>query len=73
MEHQEEGVQVPYESLSVEVLNAIIEEFVLQEGTDYGAECSLSDKVEQVRKQLVSGKAVIVFDANTETCFITRN
>jgi uncharacterized protein YheU (UPF0270 family) len=39
-------IEVPYGELSAELLNAVIESFVLREGTDYGErEFSLEDKV----------------------------
>ncbi len=74
----ESGLIVPFTSLSPDVLRGIIEEFVLQEGTDYGgagfedsqSEMSLEHKVEQVRRQLVSGKARLVYDMATESCSI---
>jgi uncharacterized protein YheU (UPF0270 family) len=46
----------------------VIESFVLREGTDYGErECSLEQKVEQVRAQLERGQARILFDPDTNT------
>ena len=62
---------IPAEQLSADALQGVIEEFITREGTDYGAmEWSLADKVQQVRAQLRSGAAQIVFDANSETCSI---
>ena len=50
---------------------AIIEEFVLREGTDYGqGEYSLEEKVADVERQLERGVARIVFDPKSETCDI---
>ena len=64
-------MEIPFNRLSPEVLKGIIEEFVLREGTDYGnASYSLADKVEHVRGQLEKGKAVVVFDPESETCNI---
>lgn len=67
-----EGViVVPYERLSQEALEAIIEEFVSREGTDYGDyQHSLADKVTQVLKQIKQGKAVVLFDPDTQNCHI---
>lgn len=60
---------VPHRQLSAEALRGVIEEFVTREGTDYGGVCvSLSVKVEQVRSQLDSGQAVLVYDAETRSC-----
>ncbi len=67
-----EGViAIPYERLSDDVLAAIIEEFVSREGTDYGDYShSLADKVEQVLKQVKQGKAVVLFDPDSQSCHI---
>lgn len=61
-------IEVPIEKLSAEIVDALIEEFVLREGTDYGAqEISLEKKKEQVRKQLAKEDIKIVFDFETAT------
>lgn len=53
---------IPLEQLSNETLSAIIENFILREGTEYGAEdVSQQTKIEQVKKQLVQGSAVLVY------------
>jgi uncharacterized protein YheU (UPF0270 family) len=63
---------IPYQELSVDALQALIEEFVTRSGTDYGnSEASLTEKVEQVQRQLQKGEAVIVYDAAMESCNIT--
>ena len=61
---------IPHTSLREDVLRAVVEEFVSREGTDYGYEASLSSKISAVVKQLESGKAVVVFDVESETCDI---
>jgi uncharacterized protein YheU (UPF0270 family) len=49
----------------------VIESFVLREGTDYGErECSLEQKVAQVRAQLERGQARILFDPESSTVTI---
>ncbi|MBA6342435.1 YheU family protein [Colwellia sp. MB02u-10] len=59
---------IPLEQLSTETLNAIIENFVLREGTEYGSEdVSLSDKITQVRQQLTQGSALLVYSELHET------
>jgi uncharacterized protein YheU (UPF0270 family) len=64
-------MDIPYQELSSATLTAVIEEFVLREGTDYGAqEYSLNDKVAQVRKQLEIGEVKINFDAGNQSCQI---
>lgn len=56
-------IEVPREKLSPEIIDDLIEEFVLREGTDYGAvEISLEKKKEQVEKQLLKNEIKIVFD-----------
>ena len=55
---------IPYEQLSADAVQGLIEEFITREGTDYGdVEFSLSEKVEHVRAQLINKDIVIVFDA----------
>jgi uncharacterized protein YheU (UPF0270 family) len=64
-------VVVPYAELSADLLHAVIESFVLREGTDYGEkEFSLEDKVARVVTQLKKGEAKIVFDPESESITI---
>ena len=68
-------IEVPREKLSPEIIDALIEEFVLREGTDYGAvEISLEKKKEQVEKQLLKNDIKIVFDfeAGSATLMTTQ-
>ena len=66
-----EPVEVPYGELSADLLNAVIESFVLREGTDYGEkELSLEDKVARVIGQLKRGEAKIIFDPESESVTI---
>ncbi len=63
-----EPVVVPYTDLEREVLRAVIESFVLREGTDYGErEFSLDQNVGNVMRQLERGESQIVFDPSTES------
>ena len=49
----------------------MIEEFVSREGTDYGHDLTnLPDKVRQVKAQLESGAAVVVYDDDSLSCTI---
>ncbi|WP_163337883.1 YheU family protein [Desulfopila sp. IMCC35008] len=65
------AVKIPYDQLSQEALDGVIEEFVTRNGTDYGeAEIPLGTKIAQVLKQLKSKEAFIVFDHNSETTTI---
>ena len=62
-------IEIPLDRLSSDLLNAIIEEFINREGTDYGvSEVSLETKIQQVKKQISRGDIVITFDHTTETC-----
>ena len=64
-------MQIAIERLKPEILQAIIEEYVTREATDYGEHLfSLEEKVAQVRRQLERGQAQIVFDPESETCDI---
>jgi uncharacterized protein YheU (UPF0270 family) len=57
--------------LSPEALRGLLEEFVSREGTDYGhADRSLESKVADVRRQLETGEARIVFDLESESASI---
>lgn len=64
-------VVVPHTELSPETLRAVIESFVLREGTDYGElEHSLAHKVDKVARQLERREAQILFDPETESVTI---
>jgi len=65
------GILIPYDQLSPEALAGVIEEFVTRDGTDYGEkEVLLEEKTARVKRQLETGRAVIVFDPGIETCTI---
>ncbi len=64
----ESPIEVPHTALAEDLLRALIESFVLREGTDYGErELSLDDKVRRVVRLLERGDARIVFDPRTES------
>jgi uncharacterized protein YheU (UPF0270 family) len=66
-----EPIEVPHTELSAQLLQAVIESFVLREGTDYGErEFSLEDKVAKVIAQLKRGEAKIIFDPETDSVTI---
>ncbi len=68
-----ELVLVPPEELPAELLRAVIEAFVLREGTEYGErEYTLDEKVAHVEQQLRKGDARIVYDPNTQSVDIRR-
>ena len=62
---------IPWDKLSEPALEAIIDEFVLREGTEYGlSEFSLDQKKSDVKRQLERAEVQITFDLNTKTCSI---
>jgi uncharacterized protein YheU (UPF0270 family) len=64
-------MQIPHTALSPETLQNLLEEFVTREGTDYGQHVySLADKVRHVRRQIETGRAVILYDPRTATTHI---
>ena len=64
-------IRLSPDDLAPDTLRAVIESFVLREGTDYGQhETSLDDKVAQVHRQLCRRDAYVVFDPNTESVSI---
>lgn len=68
------AVKIPHDQLAPETLHGVVEDFVTRDGTDYGEiEVPLETKISQVLSQLKSGKAVIIFDQETETCNILRS
>ena len=59
---------IPYQQLAPTTLEALIEAFVLREGTDYGdSELSLADKVAAVLRQIQQGDVVICYSEQEET------
>jgi len=61
-------IRVAPDDLEPDTLRAVVESFVLREGTDYGAhEASLEAKVAQVLLQLRRGQAHITFAPATES------
>ncbi len=59
---------IPLDSLPKETVIAIIENFVLREGTEYGREdVALADKIQQVYQQLKQGTALLVYSELHET------
>lgn len=64
-------MQIPWQELEAETLTKLIEQFVLMEGTEYGEfDVSLATKVDQVRRQLKAGDAIIVWSELHESVHI---
>ena len=69
-----QAVAVPYAEMAPDLLHAVVESYVLREGTDYGErEFSLAEKVAHVISLLERGEAQIVFDPETETVSIVSS
>lgn len=67
-------IDIPMDKLSSEALDGLIEEFILREGTDYGAtEISLSTKKQQIYKQLEKEEIKVIFDWETLSPTIVLN
>lgn len=61
-------LEITADLLAPETLRALIEAFVLREGTDYGAqEIAHETKIQQVARQLHAGQVKILFEPATET------
>jgi uncharacterized protein YheU (UPF0270 family) len=62
---------IPHADIATDTLNALIEEFVTRDGTDYGdIETSTAAKVQQVMNQLERKEVFIVYSEEYETCTI---
>ncbi|OUS11315.1 hypothetical protein A9Q89_09240 [Gammaproteobacteria bacterium 53_120_T64] len=62
-------MEVPAANLAPETLRAIIESYIVREGTDYGeADYSLDNKVDQVKRQLERGEVLLMWDEVLESC-----
>jgi len=67
------AVKIPWQQLSADALDGVIEEFVTREGTEYGeVEVELETKRRQVRRQLERGEAFISFDPETGSVTLER-
>ena len=60
---------IPHTEIPADTLEALIEEFVTRDGTDYGEhEVSTTRKVQQVMDQLERQEIFIVYSELHETC-----
>ena len=70
----DEAILIPWQRLSEDALNGVIEEFITREGTDYGqTEYSLADKRGEVLGQVRDGRVVIEYAPASGTCTLRRN
>ena len=67
-------IKIPIESLDRSIIFSIIEEFVLREGTDYGAyEVNFQSKIDEIYRKLESDEYSISYDESTDSCTIIAN
>ena len=70
-DHQEEGIEVPYQDINPETLRNMIEEFVSRDGSDWGdTGGSMEDKIKQVLRQFEAGKIKVVYDLTSQSANI---
>lgn len=60
-------IRIPHQQLSSDTLNGLIEEYVTRKGTEL---IDAPRSIDQVRKLLEQGKAIITFDEDEESCNI---
>lgn len=61
-------VEIPFSEISPQALLAIVDSFILREGTDYGAhEISLEKKQNQLLSQIRKGDLRIFFDPESQS------
>lgn len=61
-------MKIPWQELSSETLDSLLEEIVTRDGTDYGAqEKTTEQKVTLARNQLKSGLAVLYWNTELES------
>lgn len=64
-------IEIPWQQLSDDALDGLLEEFVTRDGTDYGEqETSLQSRKAQVKALLQKGGAVILFSEESAQCNI---
>jgi uncharacterized protein YheU (UPF0270 family) len=64
----ETPIEILPEQLSESAMAGIVENFILREGTDYGAaEVTYEKKAAQILRQIQTGEIKIVFDGESET------
>lgn len=60
---------IPYQKLSQEALQALIEDFVTRDGTDYGeVEMSMQDKSAHLIALIKKGDLLITYDDELQSC-----
>jgi uncharacterized protein YheU (UPF0270 family) len=70
-DHQEEGIDVPYDRINPDTLQNMVREFVTREWSDLSdSGYTLEDKIAQVLQQLRDKRVKVVFDLRSETANI---
>ena len=65
---KQKPVLINYKEISEEALFGIIENYIQREGTDYGVvEISPEKKFENLKKQVIRGDVLILFDPESES------
>lgn len=60
---------IPYQKISDDALQALIEDFVTRDGTDYGlVEMSMQEKSEYLLAMLKKGDLLITYNDELESC-----
>lgn len=60
---------IPYHELSEQTLQALIEDFVTRDGTDYGwDELSMQEKARKLLALLETGELLISYNEASQTC-----
>ena len=60
---------IPYHQLSDEALQALLEDFVTRDGTDYGSrEMSMREKADHLMALLKKGDLLIGYDEKMQSC-----
>jgi len=66
-------IEIPLERISAEAIEALIDAFILREGTDYGKyEVDHGTKHQQVRTQIENERVKIVFDPDSESVTLLK-
>lgn len=60
-------IRVPPQRLATDILQALMEEYVTRDGTDYGAvELTLEQKVARLEGQITRGDIWLLYDGDSE-------
>lgn len=64
---------IPYREFEPDILEAVLDEIITRDGTDYGmVELSVEQKRQQLLRRLEQGTAFICFDEETQSCIIVN-